>query len=804
MLKIGFKGKLIIASLLIVILTIGCMAGANFIHSKNTYRANGLAVLENVSETLHSTISMQQRLAERKIMSDLNIFESIMGVSGLPMFEMLYDVDMTITDQLTGMAEQVTIPAFKLGSKYLHESTALVDSMHTKSGVLTSVLQLNNDKLIRVSSTLPYPGKDSAQGVYIPSDAEAYKAILAGERYEGLATVGDQWYVVAYEGVRNFDEKVIGALEVARPVISEDFASFITATSVGGKGYSFVFRSDTTVPAAPADTSGVDIIIDHVLNDEALAARGGTVGIDTDTDTLWANVVHFEPWDAYLVTTIAESQLLEGVNRQILISAAESAILPLVLAVLIILFISRQLVAPLNSLAEVADNVTKGNFDCEFSYKGDDVLGRTMKSVQSMVGEIKQQLGFSRGVLNGVTIPCSVVDLDNNVTHINQAAVSVLGKRKEPEAYLGESFNEVVYHDAKRKTLTQVAMKKREQVSWEVELKRDIDDMTVILHVVSTPIYDFDGDLIGAITIWVDLTEERRQQQAVDAKNKVIEEAAMGATSIAHSVSESAGQLSETIRSAQEGALKQRDLAAEVSSAMTQMSASAVQVSENAALTATLSEETSSLARSGSEVVKRSVEMMQVVHNRSEGLQAKMDELGNHVSGVGAIMGVITDIADQTNLLALNAAIEAARAGEAGRGFAVVADEVRKLAEKTMDATKEVGNNIAAIQASANESIRSTQEANESLVECRELVEESGDSLQAIVDKANESASQVLTIASAADQQSKTSEQINKATNTVNSIAEETAQTMDASSTEVTALTDLATKLRKAIDRMQQ
>ncbi len=99
-------------------------------------------------------------------------------------------------------------------------------------------------------------------------------------------------------------------------------------------------------------------------------------------------------------------------------------------------------------------------FECDFTYYADDAIGRTMESVNQMVHEMKQQLGFSKGVLDGVTIPCTVVDLDNNITHINQAAVGILGKRKVPAKYFGLSLNEVVYHDAKRKTLTQIAMKK--------------------------------------------------------------------------------------------------------------------------------------------------------------------------------------------------------------------------------------------------------------------------------------------------------------------------------------------------------
>lgn len=802
--SLGFQSKLTLATLFIVILTIACMAGVNFVNSRSEYLESGIAALEDVSATLAETVAMQDHLARKKIISDLNIFKSAMGVSGLPMFEMLYDVDMTITDQVTGTTSDVTIPAFKLGSKYLHESSTLVDTMAETSGVLSSVLQLHDEKLIRVSTTIPSDGGGVVQGLYVPAGSDAYRSILAGQRYEGIVQMAGGWYVVAYEAIRDFDENVMGALEVARPVISDEFSRFIRNVNVGGKGHSFVFLSDGRQPVQGGNERADAALIATVLGDRGISSQGGVVPVGIDGETIHSRVVPFDPWGAYLVTSINQSDILQGVDRRILISAAESAVLPLVIALVIIGVVSRQLVAPMNTLAATADEVSKGNFQCDFDYKAKDAIGRTMDAVVHMVGEMKNQLGFSQGVLKGVTIPCAVVDLDNKVTHLNQAAADVLGKRKEPEKYYGTTLNEVVYHNRKRKTLTQVAMKKCEQVEWEIELVRDVDNSTAILQAVATPIYDLDGVLIGAITIWVDLTEERRQQKAVEAKNRLIEEAAREANGIAHSVSDSSKDLSESIRKANEGALLQRDRAQEASTAMEQMNASVMEVAKNANATAGLSKEASGFAREGAAIVGKSVEMMRDVHQQSEGLRAQMGELGEHAKGIGAIMGVITDIADQTNLLALNAAIEAARAGEAGRGFAVVADEVRKLAEKTMDATKEVGSYIQSIQQSAASNIDSNDRALESLGECRAMIERSGESLQAIVAKADEAAEQVQSIAAAAEEQSSTSEEINAATETVNRIAEETAQSMQESAIAIEALNTLAGNLRNAIGKMQR
>ena len=134
------------------------------------------------------------------------------------------------------------------------------------------------------------------------------------------------------------------------------------------------------------------------------------------------------------------------------------------------------------------------------------------------------------------------------------------------------------------------------------------------------------------------------------------------------------------------------------------------------------------------------------------------------------------DIADQTNLLALNAAIEAARAGEAGRGFAVVADEVRKLAEKTMSSTTDVGNAIAAIQQSAGQSIQQVEKAVGNISEATEYSNKSGEALKEIVGMVDQTADEVLAIAAASEQQSATSEEINRSVADVNHIAASTTR----------------------------
>jgi methyl-accepting chemotaxis protein len=180
-----------------------------------------------------------------------------------------------------------------------------------------------------------------------------------------------------------------------------------------------------------------------------------------------------------------------------------------------------------------------------------------------------------------------------------------------------------------------------------------------------------------------------------------------------------------------------------------------------------------------------------------------MEQLDHRAEEIGVVLGVIEDIADQTNLLALNAAIEAARAGEAGRGFAVVADEVRKLAEKTMNATSEVHSAVKGIQEVARENVRATQTAVNSVTRSTELAGRSGEALASILSTTRDTADQVHSIATAAEQQSSASEQISAATSDVTRVCEETDELMVEASRAIEALAELARHLGAVVGGMQ-
>ncbi|MEW5772613.1 MAG: cache domain-containing protein [Thermodesulfobacteriota bacterium] len=286
----------------------------------------------------------------------------------------------------------------------------------------------------------------------------------------------------------------------------------------------------------------------------------------------------------------------------------------------------------------------------------------------------------------------------------------------------------------------------------------------------------------------------------LDRMNKV----AVKAREVSEEMNSASMDLGRQFSAVSDGAETQKQRIDQTLAATKEMSAVVLDVARSASSAAESAQSARDKAQEGANVVGEAVAAIRRVRNVTDALKESMNALGHQAEAIGQVMNVITDIADQTNLLALNAAIEAARAGDAGRGFAVVADEVRKLAEKTMGATKEVGDNIRAIQEAASRNVENVDRAAEAVEQATIKANLSGDTLGEIVQLASLSASQVDSIASAAEEQSAATEEITHSVESVHEIAMKTVQDMSRSTENTRRMAELAEDIRVVIDELKE
>jgi methyl-accepting chemotaxis protein len=262
-------------------------------------------------------------------------------------------------------------------------------------------------------------------------------------------------------------------------------------------------------------------------------------------------------------------------------------------------------------------------------------------------------------------------------------------------------------------------------------------------------------------------------------------------------------EISSSATQVAQSAETQKDQTSQVATAMQEMSSTVTQVSDNSRQASDNAKEAGDLARSGGTVVSQTVEVIKGVADATRDTSTKIEELGRSSDQIGQIIGVIDDIADQTNLLALNAAIEAARAGEQGRGFAVVADEVRKLAERTTQATKEIAQMIKTIQEETKKAVSAMKAGTDKVDAGVESAREAGAALEKIIHSADGVQDMVTHIATAATQQASATEQVNSNMEQIAKMVQQSSIGAQESARACQDLSNLALDLQQLVGRFK-
>ncbi|MES9997706.1 methyl-accepting chemotaxis protein [Desulfovibrio aminophilus] len=553
---------------------------------------------------------------------------------------------------------------------------------------------------------------------------------------------------------------------------------FVLPVRIGVSGHAFVQDAAHRVIAHPR----AELFLQPGLTPELLAGAREVAGGGKECD--WrgvATIYTATPLEATGWTVwvgAGRADLLSGLGPLRVALGVAALLLLVLLCGGLWLLIRRLVLTPVLAIRDYSRAVADGDLDARIAGSYRSEFDELKENVLRMSGMLRARLGFSQGVLNCLPVPVSIVDPEDRLVFTNKEMLGAMGKSGDPGDYQGWSSSRFVFGEDGRETLLWLALRDKTRNDRELAFTTPSGERRVV-EATTAPIIGDDGELFGSIALWFEVTTLRDQQARIEAQSEVITRAAERAREVVRQLGEESRNLGEQVEVAGQGASEQRGRTEETATAVEQMNASILEVSRNASMSAAQSERVREEGERGAAVARETDQAIESVHAAFAGVADNLARLGEQAREISNILGIIDDIADQTNLLALNAAIEAARAGEAGRGFAVVAGEVRKLAEKTTEATKQVAGSTGAIEEAVGQCDAAMRVAVKAVETGGALSRQAGEALRSILDEASTAAAQSQAIAAAAEEQSAASEQIARTSATVRSIARDTAEAME-------------------------
>lgn len=484
---------------------------------------------------------------------------------------------------------------------------------------------------------------------------------------------------------------------------------------------------------------------------------------------------------------------IAGFHSSLITALIYDLLLAFIIFTLAFLYFKKVLFIPLKIATQYAGNIGNENFDTKIDYNRNDELKILIDALRLSSFNIKQQLYL----LNSLPTPVIKIDSDYNIQFANEAAATFL--KKDVKTLITEKcYDNFKTDHCKTENCALFKAMKNDRIESAETVSHAHDGNLPIMY-TGTPTKNEEEKIVGALEYVVDISKIKEIQNylARSAKtllgamelfadgdltikvepeknnddigrlfigfNNAVEKIKATITNVYEATLATASASTEISATAEEmaaGAQEQNAQTEEIATSVEEMNKTIIDSSKNTGIVADSSHQVLQLASEGSEKVVETVEKMDNIATVVADAAHNVQKLGQSSEQIGEILQVINEIADQTNLLALNAAIEAARAGEHGRGFAVVADEVRKLAERTSKATQEIADMIGNIQEEMYNAVSTINNGTKEAEEGKELANQAGKAIAKITSSIDNTVEMINQVAAASEEQSSTFSQI--------------------------------------------